>query len=147
MVLTTVKPRQGTEWTGEAELGRSRMKPGCSTSMKMKGVQQRFIAKYYYLYIHNNYKNKLTTATHHILYRLSSGTQYFIQFIVQQNLMQTMKIFYSFLGYNEAQFLWLPPHNGHPYHPPAGGKIDSHHLKCFVFHKIGSVGRQHSNDY
>ena len=45
VVLTTGKPRQETEWTGEAKLGRSRMEQGCSTSMTMMGVQQRFNVK------------------------------------------------------------------------------------------------------
>jgi len=76
--------------------------------------------------------------SYHELYRLSSGTYYFIHFITHHNIMQTMEIFYSFLGYNEAHFLWLLP--------PAGGKTDSRYLKCFVFQKIGSVGRQHSSD-
>jgi len=74
MELTTEKPRQGTEWTAEARLRRSRMEPGSSTSMTTMSVHQRFIVKYYYLYIHNHYKNKLTTTTYHELYRLSSGT-------------------------------------------------------------------------
>lgn len=74
MELTPGKPRQETEWTGEEKLGRSRMEPGYTTSMTMMSVQERFIVKYYYLYTHNNYKNKLTTTSYHELYRLSPGT-------------------------------------------------------------------------
>jgi hypothetical protein len=33
--VTTGKPRQRTEWSGEASLGTSRLEPGCRTSMMM----------------------------------------------------------------------------------------------------------------
>jgi hypothetical protein len=33
--VTAGKPRQRTEWSGEASLGRSRLEPGCRTNMTM----------------------------------------------------------------------------------------------------------------
>jgi len=41
--LTTGKPKQQTEWSGETSLEQSRLEPGCSTNMMIHYAESAYI--------------------------------------------------------------------------------------------------------